>query len=54
MIHSDRAAIHHGAIDVLDSSLGVSACEVADKAEPTRRSFCGVKAHDESLDVTSF
>ncbi len=54
MVHSDRVPIHHGAIDVLDSSLSIFAREVADKTEATGRSFGGVKTHDEPLNVTSF
>ncbi len=54
MIHSDGAAIHHGAIDVLHRSFSILACKITDKAEATWRFFCGVQAHDEPFYVTSF
>ena len=54
MVHSDGTPIHHGAVDVLDSSLSVFACEVAHETEATRRPSVGVQAHDQPFYVASF
>jgi len=54
MIHSDGAAVHHGAIDILHRSFSVLTCKITYEAEATRRFFGGVQAHDEPFDVTSF
>ena len=54
VIHSDCAAIHHRAVDVLDSGLSILASEVAYKAEAAWCPPVCVQAHDESLDITSF
>ncbi len=54
MIHSDGAAVHHGAIDILHRSFSILACKITDKAEATWRFFGGVQAHDEPFYVTSF
>ena len=54
MIHSDGAAIHHGAIDVLHCSFSILACKITDKAEATWRFFGGIQTHDKPFYVPSF
>ena len=54
VIHSDCTAIHHRAVDVLDSGLSILAGEVAYKAEAAWCPPVCIQAHDESLDITSF